>query len=133
MHLTLHTRPSRTDRATAINMYCDRGSCRRGFGDQITLDRHLRIHDNNLIYCYFCPWGGVRTDQFLMHMNHHYHFKPVKCPFCEKTFYDKNHCKVHQERLHDKIDDRYKCKLCDFVTYENVLYYRHQRASHSQQ
>ena len=112
------------------NFYCDRGDCKKRFGFRLDLERHLRLHDNTLLQCFFCPWTGVKNNHIEQHMNHHFKFRPVKCSFCDEKFYSSNHRRSHEERYHEKISDRYKCNICDFKHHSRDGIYRHNLKSH---
>ena len=112
------------------NYYCDRGDCKRKFYSVSQLEEHLRLHDNNLMRCYFCPWRGGTRILLHNHINHHFKFRPVNCSFCDKTFYASNHKRDHEERYHEKISDRYKCNICPFIHYTKDGIWRHKLKSH---
>ena len=99
------------------NLSCDRGDCKRQFRSNTELELHLRLHDNNLLRCFFCPWTGAKGDKLAQHVNHHFKFRPINCSSCNETFYTANHRKVHEERYHEKIIDRYQCNFCTFKHY----------------
>jgi len=115
-------------RCTEVHYYCNRGDCRKGFTHHSLLDWHLRMHDNDLIHCYFCPWGGAVAENYIAHMNHHFHIRSFKCIFCDLTFYRKSDRKKHEERFHEIIPDRYKCDICDYVTHvaRKLNYHKHE-------
>ena len=102
---------------------CDRGTCRNGFSHLSFLERHIRIHDNNLLHCHFCPWSG-NTD-LVTHINHHFHNRPYTCSYCADAFYNCKDKTQHEELFHEKISDRYKCDRCFFKTHSMVLISRH--------
>jgi len=114
----------------ACHYFCNRGDCRKGFPWPSHLIEHLRIHDNKLIYCFYCPWGGAGFKEFILHMNHHFHIRTYRCNLCEKAFYKSAALKSHEERIHEKILDRYKCTNCSYVTHCSTNFFRHKTISH---
>ena len=105
---------------------CDRGDCRRGFENKGKMLKHLRIHDNLQEKCPFCPWNGDSYKKSL-HLNHHFRIRPFSCSFCEKKFFTKPEVKMHEEILHERIKNRYKCAQCDFVTHARNRFSEHKR------
>ena len=84
---------------------CDRGNCGKHFKDNFNLQIHLRIHDNNLIKCPFCPWGGVKHCAVSIHLITHFHYRPYSCQFCPFTFYTQEYINVHQDKVHSSLKD----------------------------
>ena len=126
LHLSSHMRQT-TQGGT---FRCDRGDCGKVFSADLLLRRHLCIHDNNLMLCYFCPWGGATHNQLMSHMNHHCHIRPFKCAYCILTFYSFKDRRRHEESFHEKIHDRCKCDMCSFVTHSEVILFTHRRKEH---
>ena len=127
-HVKSHSRI--TNIADTISFYCDRGNCRKSFSREGHLERHLKLHDNNLLRCYYCPWGGNQYSGFVIHLNHHFRLKPFQCTFCVSAFYQKQSLDRHEESFHDKILDRYKCKHCDFKTHHKICLFAHKEKKH---
>ena len=123
----VHSHLQKTNIQSTVNFYCNRGTCRKGFADSYKLEMHHRIHDNNLIKCYFCPWAGAEHPVFVAHMNHHFHVRPFKCPYCTESFYRAGTRKDHEESFHEKNLDKYKCVSCDYSTYSahTLNYHKH--------
>ena len=128
-HVRSHTKTTNIQRT--VNFYCNRESCRKGFETSGKLELHHRIHDNNLIKCYFCSWAGAAHINFVNHMNHHFHVRPIKCSYCSDSFY-KSHARVyHEERFHEQIMDKYKCPMCDFASYNMNMIQKHKQKIHT--
>jgi len=127
-HVTSHT--VTTNRKGSVHFYCNRGNCRKGFEKIGELELHRRIHDNNLIECYFCPWAGAIFWSFVLHMNHHFHVRPFKCSYCPEAFYKTGTRKQHEETSHEKILDKYKCVACDHATYSLRMLNHHKHKMH---
>ena len=66
---------------------CERGNCQKGFRFRTELERHLKLHDNNLLKCHFCSYATNRHDFLFDHLNHHFDIRPYPCNFCEKRFF----------------------------------------------
>jgi len=124
MHVKSHARKSFL-RTTSVHQLCDRGDCRKEFSTVKQLQVHLRMHDNNLIYCFYCSWGGCQFDDYITHMNHHFHVRPFKCTFCDKPFLKNLSRRRHEERFHDIVKNRYKCTLCNFTTHASREWFQH--------
>ena len=112
------------------NFHCPRGDCQQPFVRVSQLEEHLRLHDNNLIPCHYCPWKGRNQWDLIDHMNHHFKIRPFKCSFCDLLFYSAAHRNTHETCLHEKISDRYKCDQCPFVTHSIQICYKHKAAIH---
>ena len=104
---------------------CDRGDCKLAFGTLANLKNHLRLHDNDLFRCYFCPWASCNRTDKMDHLNHHLGIRPHKCSFCEKRFSKAKDKTRHEESYHEKVFDRYKCLYCDFKTYSHSVFEGH--------
>ena len=123
-HVESHKRKSNNPRP---NYYCNRGDCQKSFSNQLLLDFHLNLHDNNLIKCHYCPWNGARHMELVDHMNHHFLFRPSKCSFCDSTFFMAATRNRHEEDIHEKILDRYQCANCPFITHSRTMYQQHKK------
>ena len=104
---------------------CERGTCGKGYQHIRDKERHIRIHDNHLLHCHFCPWAG-NTD-LGNHLNHHFNIRPYNCSYCAKQFYTHKDKKYHEETYHERIADRYRCDLCLFKTHSSVILGYHKR------
>lgn len=112
---------------------CNRGECTKRFPYIAQLREHWRLHDNILTYCHFCPWTGVKASRSggsEVHWNTHFRIKAAKCSYCDERFYEHIAQLVHEEGVHDIIEDRYKCKLCDFTSFSKPNYFKHKRTKH---
>lgn len=121
-HIALHTQTVKGDSSGSFQ--CDRGSCGNRFSEMRFLQNHVRIHDNDLLHCHFCPWAG--NSNLVFHMNHHFHIQPYKCSYnCERKFYQYSDRRKHEESFHEIISNRYQCDMCTFKTHSTVLMGRH--------
>ena len=94
------------------------------------MEEHLRLHDNNPIKCPYCPWKGTNRQKLSDHMNHHFQVLPFKCSFCEVSFYRAGNRNKHEQVIHEKILDRYKCDKCPFISHAVDILNRHKRLKH---
>ena len=104
---------------------CERGVCDKGFQRLTLLEDHLRVHDNILFKCFFCPYTSGNDDNFNVHLNSLIGFRPFPCDFCEIRFYKSSAKRSHEETVHEIINDKYKCLKCEFTTYaaKNLNYH----------
>ena len=112
------------------NFHCNRGTCRVSYRSPGALEDHMKIHDNELISCSFCPYTTVNMENQQLigpHINAHFKIRPFKCSFCDASFFRSTNVKNHEEARHDIIKDRYNCDKCDFVTYTRQILVNHKR------
>ena len=127
IHVNSHNRKSNLQKP---NFYCTRGDCGKAFTYIQELIHHTQLHDNNLLKCHYCPWRGARNIDLNDHMNHHFLIRPFKCSFCESSFYISCTRNQHENDIHEKILDRYKCDKCQFISHSRAIYYQHKREKH---
>ena len=72
-----------------------------------------------------------RQKNLVIHLNTHFKIRSYKCSFCDDRFYKANNVRIHEEATHDKIENRYKCKKCDFQTYSRWFLCDHNLTSHA--
>ena len=103
----------------SVEFMCDRGNCGKTFERQTALQKHLNIHDNNIVKCYFCPWISAvgQNVEISTHLNQHFNRAIFICDVCGTKFFRNAMLKNHFERHHEKIQGKYKCKLCDYKTF----------------
>ena len=109
----------------SIDFSCDRGNCGKRFNCQSELKEHLKIHDNIVHKCHFCPWTGVQSQTLVDHLNHHFEIRPFPCRFCEKKFFVSSERLSHERIIHEKIQHVHKCGSCDFKTIKLKEYRAH--------
>ena len=100
--------------------------CGKRFQKENDLINHIKIHENNLDSCYFCPWKGIfGRHNWRTHVARHANAKGhLKCNFCEKRFFNRSRRAEHEE-LHEKIVDRYKCLNCTYVSHSKTMMGKH--------
>lgn len=129
-HVASHSRVTKLLVAVEV-VRCNRGACTKGFSSKSQLKVHLRLHDNNLLHCYFCQWRGT-TDRWLNdHVDHHFKLPSTKCSYCDAMFYRTNNRDRHEELYHEIIPDRYKCEICQFKTHNRDSLCKHMKRTHS--
>ena len=92
---------------------CLKPNCQSSFKYQCDLDRHMRIHNNDLDTCQYCPYRYTLQSQYQDHLNKHFGLKDHQCEQCGSTFLTKCSLAVHS-KLHEGIT--YCCLICK--TYE---------------
>ena len=109
---------------------CDRGNCGKTFDSNTDLKRHQNLHDNNLQKCYFCPWRSpaFKNDAILTHFDQHLDNPRFSCPVCGKKFFIKYDMQKHFENSHEKVEGKYKCRLCDFRGHSRVHVSNHMKS-----
>ena len=119
---------TRTGQGGSIDYACDRGNCGKRFRFAGNLKDHLRLHDNDVYRCHFCPWTGVMQHNYLSHLNTHFQIKPYLCTFCDLRFYTISHRTRHESIFHEKIKPVLGCGSCDFKTLNEHQYRKHIKA-----
>ena len=107
---------------------CPKPNCQSTFQYQCLLDPHMRIHNNELNECQYCPYRYVNPPDYKDHLNKHFRIK-FKCDQCEKTYSTRKGLNEHNN-LHEGII--YCCLICN--TYEIAArksMKNHLRAKHS--
>lgn len=91
------------------------------------LQQHLRIHDNNFDKCIFCPWQGMYNEGYgQIHLAMHFNMTGTHvCSFCGMKFFYASRKRTHEEVFHERIENRYNCKMCGFSTYSNSVLQKH--------
>ena len=120
-HINAHRIPSKASYPYA----CTHGDCDKSFASSTRLLYHTSLHKNKMFDCFFCPWKGAQPSICIEHLNHHLGMRPFKCAFCQSTFYNKVARNTHVEAFHERIVDRYRCKICDFITHSRAIMAQH--------
>ena len=92
---------------------CMKPNCQSTFRTQTNFDNHMRVHNNDLDSCQYCPFRYVFGHRYSDHLNIHFRIKNHKCDFCGQTFWTKpvltQHLSIHEGII-------YCCLICN--TYE---------------
>ena len=94
---------------------CSKPNCLSTFQRQHSLNEHMRIHNNEVNYCQYCPYRYVQAGHYKEHLNKHFQINEYKCGECGSTFSTKatltKHAFIHEGIL-------YCCLICN--TYETA-------------
>ena len=113
-----------------VEYMCDRGSCGKTFRNSTELRHHVMVHDNSLPRCPFCPWKGVGTATRNIHFDHHFEIRRFECALCPKKFFSRALANIHFENFHEKVEGKFKCKLCDFAGHSRIHLNNHMQRTH---
>ena len=97
------------DGGTAV-LKCPKPNCQSSFGNQWKFDTHLRIHDNNLENCQYCPFRYAYENNYAAHLRKHFGITDYKCDQCDKEFNTEAQLKSHYG-LHEGIIR--SCLICN--------------------
>jgi len=122
-HTASHKQARAGQKCGSIEHVCDR--CGKRFPMAALLQTHIKLHDNILCRCHFCPWTGVRFVERVHHLNAHFRIQPYACSFCNAKFYHAGDRTRHVREVHEKIKPVYKCGSCDFETLIKGAYLSH--------
>ena len=106
MHKAAHGRIKQPDK----EFKCKIADCQASFERRGLLDIHLRIHENNVFYCRFCPFSTAQYGNLQAHERLHFGIENYCCTECEKTFSRKALLKSHFDAVHEGI--KAECPLC---------------------
>ena len=107
---------------------CPYKDCRSVFTRKINLERHVRVHENNLHACIFCPYRTASEQDIADHYRSHYKIRDYKCALCESSFVKLNSLRVHEENFHRK-GEIFHCQFCDYTGTRKTLQV-HLRSKH---
>ena len=94
---------------------CLKPNCKATFQYQHAFDLHMRVHNNDVQRCQYCPYSYVMPHHYRDHLNRHFRIKDHKCDQCGKTFTSKEILRKHYS-MHEGI--LYCCLICN--SYECV-------------
>ena len=80
------------------------------FSKESKLKVHLRIHNNDLEKCQYCPFKYNSQADYQTHLNRHFGIKDFKCDQCGKLYISKLQLNQHYA-IHEGII--YYCLLCE--------------------
>jgi len=124
IHINSHKRAN-DGKDGSIENACDRGNCGKRFQKWQDLQLHLKMHDNILIKCPFCPWGGVQIYNRDQHFNSHFGVRPYPCSYCDARFSTPPSRTLHERTVHEKILRVFNCGSCDFSNVSRKVYEKH--------
>ena len=89
---------------------CPKPNCHSTFLRQRSMDFHMRIHNNELNECQYCPYRYVESPHYRDHLNKHFRIRDHKCEYCSSAFTSKkglaDHLSIHEGIL-------YCCLICN--------------------
>ena len=91
---------------------CLKPNCHSTFARQRLLNTHMRVHNNEVDYCQYCPYRYVEPTNYANHLNKHFRIMH-KCHDCGSMFTTKDGLTEHST-IHEGII--YCCLICK--TYE---------------
>ena len=74
--------------------------CEKRFTQSSTLKRHMRIHTNEMFECDVCEKRFTQSSSLKAHMRIHTNEKPYECDVCEKRFTQSSSLKAHMRTYH---------------------------------
>ena len=89
---------------------CLKPDCHSTFQYQSNLDSHMRVHNNDLDSCQYCPYRYVFPSRYKDHLNIHFRIENHKCDYCGKIFSKKAVLNQHLT-VHEGIT--YCCLICN--------------------
>ena len=118
-----------TMRANKFHIHkCPKPNCDSSFACENTLNRHLRIHNNDLDMCHYCPYRYERPNHYERHLKSHFGIKDFECDLCEQKFPTVSQLKTHYE-VHEGII--YCCLICNTFEGKKKTTIRHLKTKHS--
>ena len=108
---------------------CPRLNCQSSFSNEAKVKEHLRIHNNDLDSCQYCPYRYVFSSNYRDHLNKHFRIKDHKCDQCGLAFTSKGILDRHYSK-HEGI--LYCCLICnEYETGRKNTMEMHLRTKHS--
>ena len=71
---------------------------------------HMRIHDNDLDLCQYCPYRYEKPSNYTTHLKKHFGIEDFVCDHCDKKFPTVTQLNMHHEQ-HEGII--YYCLICN--------------------
>ena len=108
---------------------CKKPNCQSTFKDQSLLDHHMRIHNNELFKCQYCPYRYAKPGHYGDHLNKHFRIKDHKCDNCGLKFTTRKGLTDHSS-IHEGIT--YCCLICNIYEIARLNSMKqHLRRAHS--
>ena len=121
----MHRRIKTTD----FRYKCSKPNCVSTFNTESLLETHLRVHNNEVDYCQYCPYRYVDPAQYRQHLDKHFRIKNHECVFCGMLFTTKTNLNLHASK-HEGIT--YCCLGCNtYETQRKSTVREHLRKKHS--
>ena len=108
---------------------CPKPGCKSSFNRQGLLDEHLRIHNNDLGMCMYCPYRYLKYDQYQVHLKAHFKIREFKCDQCDAKFSSLGYLNHHYQK-HEGFT--YSCSICkNYETNNKINADTHLRKKHA--
>ena len=92
---------------------CTIPSCHSSFDSDGRLNKHMRIHNNDLDECAYCPYRYAKPYQYEQHLKSHFKIREFQCDQCDLKFSSRGYLNRHYQKHEGLI---YYCLICN--TYE---------------
>ena len=110
------------------NFTCPYSSCKASFRYPSLLQRHLNIHENRMVPCYYCPYKNGDSALVHDHLYIHFDIRKFVCDICSKAFHALHSLRVHENWAHGNSD--LECVDCKYVTSNKTDYKKHRKSCH---
>ena len=125
MHRKMHTRRAHQN----FIHKCSTPNCVSSFPFAKLLERHMRLHNNDLDMCQYCPYRYEKPSHYRSHLKKHFGTEDFACDRCDKKFPTVSQLNQHHE-LHEGII--YCCKLCNaYESKQKVTIVHHLKQKHT--
>ena len=129
-NLNLHARMHTMQSDKQFWYKCPKTTCSSSFESENKLKRHMRIHNNDLTKCQYCPFRYVQSNQYTNHLRTHFGIMDYKCDQCDKAFASNGELNKHYA-VHEGII--FCCSICKlFKTTSKASITRHFRQKHAE-
>ena len=71
-----------------------------------------------------------QTHLISTHLNQHLNLTNFECSVCKKRFFRKVSLDDHFEIYHEKVEGKYRCKICVYKTYSRLSLGQHMLKNH---
>ena len=92
---------------------CPKSGCKSTFQFSNLLDLHIRIHENDLDICSYCPYRYADPAQYKRHLKMHFRIRDFECDQCDLKFARQGDLNEHYQK-HEGIS--YSCLICNDYT-----------------
>ena len=128
-HLNYHGKMHTMRSDNNFRLKCLKRNCKATFQYQLELERHMRIHNNDVQKCQYCPYSYTFAQNYGDHLNKHFRIKDHKYDHCGLKFTTKKTLVQHSS-VHEGII--YFCLICNkYETGRKNTMQIHLRMKHS--